>query len=89
MPGVGVIDLESTRKTKEAASVVVDGHVIQPASDNGLYRSTICPKAALVRPNNGLTVTELRLGPNKAPCCIVLTEEVAQYSPPKPCATSR
>lgn len=91
MPGVGVVDLESTRKTKQAPSVVVNeaGEHVMAATTNGLQRSTICPKAARVRPNNGLTVTELRLGPNKAPCCIVLTEDVAEYTPPKLCGTSR
>lgn len=87
MPGVGTIDLESTRKTKHAASVVFDEHgeQVMPPSINGLQRATVCPKAALVRPNNPVSITELRLGANKSPCCIILTEDIESYAPPKPC----
>lgn len=90
MPGVGIIDRESTRKTTHKASVVMHNHQEQtlPSAD-GLQRSTVCPRAALVKPNNALSITELRLGPNKGPCCIILTEDVESYSPPKPCRSSR
>lgn len=86
-----MIDLESTQKTKLAPSIVVDeyGEQIAPESINGLSRSTICPKAALVRMNNSLSMTELRLGPNKAPCCIIMSEDIESYTPPKLCQSSR
>lgn len=90
MPGVGMIDLQSTRKTKHAASVVFDekGEQVMTPSINGLQRAIVCPKAALVRPNNPLSIMELRLGANKTPCCIILTEDVESYAPIKPCRSS-
>eukprot|EP00802_Teleaulax_amphioxeia_P010178 Tamp_10203.p5 GENE.Tamp_10203~~Tamp_10203.p5 ORF type:complete len:135 (+),score=21.57 Tamp_10203:471-875(+) len=90
MPGVGNIDLDSTRKTKHAASVAYDefGEPVHPPSVNGLQRSLVCPKAALTRNNSALSITELRLGPNKAPCCIILTEDIEAYTPPKLCPSS-
>jgi hypothetical protein len=90
MPGVGNIDLDSTRKTKHSASVAYDefGEPALPLSVNGLQRSTLCPKAALTRNNSSLSITELRLGPTKAPCCIILTEDIESYTPPKLCRSS-
>jgi len=94
MPGVGMIDMECTQKTTLAPSIVVDeyGEQMPSGSINGPYayeRSTVCPKAALVRTNNHLSITELRLGPSKAPCCIILTEDIESYTPPKFCQSSR
>ena len=91
MPGVGMIDLESTRKTRHDASLVVGEHgeELLPAGVDGLLPATVCPKAALVRPRSGVSITELRLGPNKAPCCLILTEDIESYTPPKPCRSSR
>jgi hypothetical protein len=90
MPGVGNIDLDSTRKTRHAASVAYDefGEPALPPSVNGLQRSTLCPKAALTRNTSSLSITELRLGPTKAPCCIILTEDIESYTPPKLCRSS-
>jgi hypothetical protein len=89
MPGVGLIDLNSTHKTIHAESIVFDEHgkKVKNRSVNGMEQSTLCHKA-LSRPHNSLSITELRLGPNKPPCCIVLMEDIAAYEPPKSCRSS-
>jgi len=93
MPGVGTVDIRCTKKSKHPASYVLDedGYDVVPFNSDrsGKVPSSVCPSAALVHPKSPVSITELRLSPNKSPVCVILTEEIEIYSPPKHCRTSR
>jgi len=93
MPGVGTVDIRCTKKSKHPASCVLDdaGYDIVPFNSDrsGKIPSSVCPAAALVHPKSAVSITELRLSPNKSPVCVILTEEIDTYSPPKHCRSSR
>jgi len=88
IPGVGTVDLNCSRKTVHLPSVISDDSSDEEYVDRRrmqLKQSTVCPKSALVDARGSMTVTELYLGPNKSPVCIILAEEYESYKSPKAC----
>jgi len=88
IPGVGTVDLNCSRKTVHLPSVTSEESSDDEYRDRRstqLRKSIVCPKSALVDSRGSMTVTELYLGPNKSPVCIILAEEYESYKPPKAC----
>eukprot|EP00282_Hemiselmis_andersenii_P001342 CAMPEP_0114146260 /NCGR_PEP_ID=MMETSP0043_2-20121206/20471_1 /TAXON_ID=464988 /ORGANISM="Hemiselmis andersenii, Strain CCMP644" /LENGTH=116 /DNA_ID=CAMNT_0001240705 /DNA_START=516 /DNA_END=866 /DNA_ORIENTATION=- len=83
-PGVGIVSLAATTKSKHAPSMVMEDAESMRRSDP-LIPSTVAPSFALVSPFSEVGVTELRLGEDKPPVCIVLSEEIEEYLPCKRC----
>lgn len=83
-PGVGIVSLAATTKSKHAPSIVAAEAQNRRRSDPPVP-STVAPCYALVSPFGEVGVTELRLGEDKPPVCIVLSEEIEEYLPCKSC----
>mmetsp|Transcript_27582 Transcript_27582/g.53846 ORF Transcript_27582/g.53846 Transcript_27582/m.53846 type:complete len:122 (+) Transcript_27582:296-661(+) len=81
-PGVGIVSLSVTTKSKHGPSML-RGETRQRSDPS--IPSTVAPSFALVNPLGEIGVTELRLGTNKPPICIVLSEEIEESFPCKRC----
>mmetsp|Transcript_51581 Transcript_51581/g.125801 ORF Transcript_51581/g.125801 Transcript_51581/m.125801 type:complete len:125 (+) Transcript_51581:292-666(+) len=87
LPGVGLISVSvnAIRKSYHPPSTVTGPNQrrLPDAIPSTLSRN------ALVKPTEELSVTELRLSPEKDPVCIVLSEDIECYIPCKHCRRSR
>mmetsp|Transcript_3867 Transcript_3867/g.9193 ORF Transcript_3867/g.9193 Transcript_3867/m.9193 type:complete len:136 (+) Transcript_3867:286-693(+) len=83
-PGVGIVSLAATTKSKHAPSMVAEDARNRRRSDPPIP-STVAPSFALVSAFSEVGVTELRLSEDKPPVCIVLSEDIDEFLPSKRC----